>query len=240
LFAADERGQPSEIVESYSPARNAFFFFEVTAVSHHQVSEVLTDVEGRERLSISGWFHGTPAPRPPPYEEPAPLFSSPISIKASLRPGKKGKKGITQSKTAEDDLLAAWINELYLNEETKQQARAQFEEEQSIELHNFLRDDRYAEVVESMMEQQWVFKGPPNKRHYQILDATKKINSPVHQLQQLFHSTQFCQWLAEITQVQIAQCNGHGEDLPGYSLDRSANSLQRSEMLPEGCLHAGP
>ena len=34
-----------------------------------QVSEVLA--EKKTRLAISGWFHGPPIPRPPPYVEPA-------------------------------------------------------------------------------------------------------------------------------------------------------------------------
>jgi hypothetical protein len=36
-------------------ARNTFAFFEVTPTSHHQVQEVYGS---RERVSISGWFHG--------------------------------------------------------------------------------------------------------------------------------------------------------------------------------------
>jgi hypothetical protein len=68
LYNLDADSQPHDIVKSIVPVRNSFVFFEVTPNSYHQVSEVLSD---KDRLSISGWFHGENIVRPAPFFEPA-------------------------------------------------------------------------------------------------------------------------------------------------------------------------
>ncbi|KAL6039450.1 hypothetical protein STEG23_025155 [Scotinomys teguina] len=68
LYDADEHFQPKQIVKSLIPSWNKLVFFEVSPVSFHQVSEVLS--EETSRLSISGWFHGPSLARPPAYFEP--------------------------------------------------------------------------------------------------------------------------------------------------------------------------
>uniref|UniRef100_A0A8C7BHE9 Prolyl 3-hydroxylase OGFOD1 n=1 Tax=Neovison vison TaxID=452646 RepID=A0A8C7BHE9_NEOVI len=68
LYDVDEHFQPKQIVKSLIPSWNTLVFFEVSPVSFHQVSEVLS--EEKSRLSISGWFHGPSLTRPPNYFEP--------------------------------------------------------------------------------------------------------------------------------------------------------------------------
>ncbi|XP_059940537.1 prolyl 3-hydroxylase OGFOD1 isoform X2 [Mesoplodon densirostris] len=68
LYNVDEHFQPKQIVKSLIPSWNTLVFFEVSPVSFHQVSEVLS--EEKSRLSISGWFHGPSLTRPPTYFEP--------------------------------------------------------------------------------------------------------------------------------------------------------------------------
>ncbi|MBZ3889969.1 Prolyl 3-hydroxylase OGFOD1 [Sciurus carolinensis] len=68
LYNIDEHFQPKQIVKSLIPSWNKLVFFEVSPVSFHQVSEVLS--EEKSRLSISGWFHGPSLTRPPNYFEP--------------------------------------------------------------------------------------------------------------------------------------------------------------------------
>jgi Rps23 Pro-64 3,4-dihydroxylase Tpa1-like proline 4-hydroxylase len=68
LYNLDNNNQPADIVKSIVPVRNSLVFFAVTPDSHHQVSEVFSD---KDRLSISGWFHGENIVRPAPYHEPA-------------------------------------------------------------------------------------------------------------------------------------------------------------------------
>ncbi|GIX76021.1 prolyl 3-hydroxylase OGFOD1 [Caerostris extrusa] len=58
-------GEPSNIVTSFIPKWNNLIFFEVSPVSFHQVSEIISY---KARISISGWFYGPPlkkAIRPP-------------------------------------------------------------------------------------------------------------------------------------------------------------------------------
>ncbi|XP_055153985.1 prolyl 3-hydroxylase OGFOD1 isoform X3 [Symphalangus syndactylus] len=74
LYSIDEHFQPKQIVKSLIPSWNKLVFFEVSPVSFHQVSEVLS--EEKSRLSISGWFHGPSLTRPPNYFEP-PIPRSP-------------------------------------------------------------------------------------------------------------------------------------------------------------------
>jgi Rps23 Pro-64 3,4-dihydroxylase Tpa1-like proline 4-hydroxylase len=120
LFECDSQGQPQTVTESILPAWNNFLFFEVTPTSFHQVAEVLSS---KQRLSISGWFHGAPISRPPPYiERPLP--------RASIASNKSVK-------------LADWISPQYLKPEIQKQIQQQFCEQSSIELGNFLKDDKW-------------------------------------------------------------------------------------------------
>ena len=55
LFSTSPSGHPDLIVERLLPENNMLGFFQVSPVSFHQVSEVLSD---KTRLSLAGWFHG--------------------------------------------------------------------------------------------------------------------------------------------------------------------------------------
>uniref|UniRef100_A0A3Q2CGW9 2-oxoglutarate and iron-dependent oxygenase domain containing 1 n=1 Tax=Cyprinodon variegatus TaxID=28743 RepID=A0A3Q2CGW9_CYPVA len=57
------------IVKSLVPSWNTLVLFEVSPVSFHQVSEVLS--RDKCRLSLSGWFHGPSLERPPRFKEPS-------------------------------------------------------------------------------------------------------------------------------------------------------------------------
>ncbi|XP_040925978.1 prolyl 3-hydroxylase OGFOD1 isoform X2 [Betta splendens] len=68
LYTTDSNFQPQSIVKSLVPSWNTLVLFEVSPVSFHQVSEVLS--QDKCRLSLSGWFHGPSLQRPPRYIEP--------------------------------------------------------------------------------------------------------------------------------------------------------------------------
>ncbi|PKK23190.1 2-oxoglutarate and iron-dependent oxygenase domain containing 1, transcript variant X3 [Columba livia] len=74
LYSTDEHFQPQQIIKSLVPSWNTLVFFEVSPVSFHQVSEVLS--KEKCRLSVSGWFHGPSIVRPTRHIE-APLPRSP-------------------------------------------------------------------------------------------------------------------------------------------------------------------
>jgi len=128
LFECDAQGQPRTVTESILPTWNNFLFFEVTPTSFHQVAEVLSS---KQRLSISGWFHGEPIVRPPPYiEEPLPRFN------------------IADSKRVD---ISKWVHPNYLKPKIQAQINAQFSDQSSIELPNFLRDDKW-EALSTLFE----------------------------------------------------------------------------------------
>uniref|UniRef100_K9J1Q6 Prolyl 3-hydroxylase OGFOD1 n=1 Tax=Desmodus rotundus TaxID=9430 RepID=K9J1Q6_DESRO len=147
LYDVDEHFQPKQIVKSLIPSWNTLVFFEVSPVSFHQVSEVLS--EEKSRLSISGWFHGPSLTRPPTYFEP-PVPRSPH---------------IPQ----DHEILYEWINPTYLDMDHQIQIQEEFEEQSEILLKDFLKPEKFAEVCEALEKGgvRWSSRGPPNKRFYE-------------------------------------------------------------------------
>lgn len=97
LFDMDG-GRPSDPVVSLIPARGNLSFFEVTPKSFHRVAEVLA--ADKCRLSVSGWYYGTPLQRPPLAPEP---------------PLGQVKPGLDEDENWGDTMAAwlEWINEEY-------------------------------------------------------------------------------------------------------------------------------
>ncbi|XP_056382244.1 prolyl 3-hydroxylase OGFOD1 isoform X2 [Hyla sarda] len=117
LYNTDERTQPGFIVKSLVPSWNTLAFFEVSPVSFHQVSEVLT--EEKCRLSVSGWFHGPSVERPLRCLDPAPIRNPHIP--------------------RDHEILYEWINPAYLSFEYQSQIQEEFEESSEILLKDFLK-----------------------------------------------------------------------------------------------------
>ena len=67
--------QPDEVVQSLLPKWNSFVFFEVSPVSFHRVSEVMS--ASQTRLSVAGWYHGPPLEYPE-VQMNIPGFSPPV------------------------------------------------------------------------------------------------------------------------------------------------------------------
>ncbi|KAJ8398576.1 hypothetical protein AAFF_G00421040 [Aldrovandia affinis] len=147
LLGIDENGQPQTLVKSLVPSWNTLMFFEVSPVSFHQVSEVIS--EDKCRLSLSGWFHGRSLDRPPRYIEPAPSRNPHLP--------------------RDEELLYEWINPVYLDMAYQAQVQEEFEDTSEILLKNFLKEEKFKEVNEALkqVEIQWLRRGPPNKRCYE-------------------------------------------------------------------------
>ncbi|XP_027007841.2 prolyl 3-hydroxylase OGFOD1 [Tachysurus fulvidraco] len=146
LYNTNEHYEPVSIVKSLLPSWNTLLFFEVSPVSFHQVSEVLTDEKCR--LSLSGWFHGLSLQRPLRYTEPgAPRHTHVL---------------------ADETLLFEWVNENYMDPLYQAQVQQEFEDTSEIRLPNFLQEEKYTQVIEALRlaEIQWERTGPPNKRCY--------------------------------------------------------------------------
>ncbi|XP_059120548.1 prolyl 3-hydroxylase OGFOD1 isoform X3 [Peromyscus eremicus] len=147
LYNTDEHFQPKRIVKSLTPSWNKLVFFEVSPVSFHQVSEVLS--EETSRLSISGWFHGPSLARPPTYFEP------PVPRHPHI--------------PQDHEILYEWINPAYLEMDYQMQIQEEFEERSEILLKEFLKPEKFAKVCEALEKGgvEWSSRGPPNKRFYE-------------------------------------------------------------------------
>ncbi|XP_078400122.1 prolyl 3-hydroxylase OGFOD1 isoform X1 [Cetorhinus maximus] len=146
LYGADEHYQPQQIAKSLTPSWNTLVFFEVSPVSHHQVSEVLS--EGKCRLSVSGWFHGPSLERPPRYIEPLSPRHPHIA--------------------SDEEILYDWINPIYLDVSTQVHVQDEFEEKSEILLRNFFKKEKFEMVCEALHSSdiKWERRGPANKRCY--------------------------------------------------------------------------
>ncbi|XP_074474896.1 prolyl 3-hydroxylase OGFOD1 [Sebastes fasciatus] len=147
LYTTDSNFQPQSIVKSLVPSLNTLVLFEVSPVSFHQVSEVLT--QDKCRLSLSGWFHGPSLERPPRHVEP------PVSRSPHL--------------PRDETLLLEWINPVYLDISYQEQVQEEFEDSSEIQLKDFLKEEKFREVKEALRlaQIQWTKRGPPNKRCYE-------------------------------------------------------------------------
>ncbi|XP_078527691.1 prolyl 3-hydroxylase OGFOD1 [Lissotriton helveticus] len=147
LYSTDENFQPVKIEKSLTPVTNLFAFFEVSPVSYHQVSEVLS--KEKCRLSVSGWFHGPSLQRPPRYIEPSLPRNPHIPH--------------------DHEILFEWINPTYLDVESQARVQEEFEESSEILLKDFLKLDKFQEVCQALANEDIMLRtrGPPNKRCYE-------------------------------------------------------------------------
>lgn len=147
LYSTDSNFQPESIAKSLVPSWNTLVLFEVSPVSFHQVSEVLS--QDKCRLSLSGWFHGPSLERPPRFKEPSILKHPHLP--------------------RDETLLFEWINPLYMDISYQEQIQTEFEDSSEIQLRDFLKEEKFREVREALRQTriEWIKRGPPNKRCYE-------------------------------------------------------------------------
>ncbi|CAG8486789.1 6800_t:CDS:2, partial [Scutellospora calospora] len=190
LFNIDSQGHPNKVSLSITPKWNTMVFFELSPTSYHQVSEVLTSA--KVRLSISGWFHGTLNTR---------LSCAQYIPPVSVDPDYYNINEI--------------INPSYLTEQGIKDIIKVLRREASIELQQFLQQNVYDKLIDSLNKAQWDEQptGPPFIRRYHIItnNATSEspdinITSPFHQyIYNFFKSTIFTSYLAQITRYNISR-----------------------------------
>ncbi|XP_006863600.1 PREDICTED: 2-oxoglutarate and iron-dependent oxygenase domain-containing protein 1 [Chrysochloris asiatica] len=182
LYSVDEHFQPKQIVKSLIPSWNTLVFFEVSPVSFHQVSEVLS--EEKLRLSVSGWFHGPPLSRPPSYFEPLMPRSPHIP--------------------RDHEILYEWINPTYMDMEYQVQIQEEFEERSEILLKEFLKPEKFAKVCEALEkgDVEWSSQGPPNKRFYEKAEENK-LPEVLKDCMELFRSEALFLLLSNFTGLKL-------------------------------------
>ncbi|KIK67585.1 hypothetical protein GYMLUDRAFT_36324 [Collybiopsis luxurians FD-317 M1] len=152
--------------KSIPPSWNQFIFFEVQpGRSFHSVEEVVVGgggEDGRERLSISGWFHA--AQEDEEGYEPAEQ-SEMKSSREQLTNTQTDFKSYQSSNSSTDEpplpdaelseehltFLSEFINPAYLQMRTMKSLASRFVEESSLELHSFLASS-LAEALEPRLK----------------------------------------------------------------------------------------
>ncbi|XP_063044717.1 prolyl 3-hydroxylase OGFOD1 isoform X2 [Engraulis encrasicolus] len=189
-----EHGQPGSIVKSLVPSRNRLVFFEVSPVSFHQVSEILSS--DKCRMSVSGWFHGPSLPRPPKYVE------APVPLK--------------KYSSSDDEILHKWISEEYMGDKNQIEIQTTFQESSEVCLKNFLKTERIQEIRNALQlaEIQWITKGPANKRHYEYAEMGS-LPPCVQECWELLSSEAFFLLLSNLSGLKLhplAENNDSSED----------------------------
>lgn len=182
LYQTDNNVQPTDIVKSIVPTRNTLVLFEVSPVSFHQVSEILS--KDKCRLSLGGWFHGLSLERPPRHIE-LPLPRNPHLPR-------------------DETLLMEWVNPAYMDISYQEKIQGEFEDSSEIQLKDFLQEEKFKQVNEALRLNhiQWTKKGPANKRCY---DVASEDNLPecVRGCLELLRSEAFFLLLSNFTGLRL-------------------------------------
>uniref|UniRef100_G3TIM7 Prolyl 3-hydroxylase OGFOD1 n=1 Tax=Loxodonta africana TaxID=9785 RepID=G3TIM7_LOXAF len=217
LYSVDgaEHFQPKQIVKSLIPSWNTLVFFEVSPVSFHQVSEVLS--EEKLRLSISGWFHGPSLARPPSYCEPLIPRSPHIP--------------------QDHEILYEWINPTYLDMDYQIQIQEEFEERSEILLKEFLKPEKFANVCAALEkgDVEWSSRGPPNKRCYEKAEESK-LPGVLKDCMDLLHSEALFLLLSNFTGLKLHFLAPSEED--EIEDGKEGEAASAAESTEEGTSHS--
>ncbi|XP_044125949.1 prolyl 3-hydroxylase OGFOD1 [Bufo gargarizans] len=208
LYSTDDRTQPGSIVKSLVPSWNTLVFFEVSPVSFHQVSEVLS--EEKCRLSVSGWFHGPSLERPPRCLDPAPIRNPHIPH--------------------DHEILYEWINPAYMSFEYQSQIQDEFEDSSEILLKDFLKEEKFRAVCEALETRHidWELLGPPNRRCYKR--AKGQLPDALSSCMDLLRSEAFFLLLSNLTGLKLHFLAPDNED----SDEGEGSSGQNARTLSQG------
>ncbi|XP_031470764.1 prolyl 3-hydroxylase OGFOD1 [Phasianus colchicus] len=209
LFSTDEHFQPQQVMKSLMPSWNTLVFFEVSPVSFHQVSEILS--EEKCRLSVSGWFHGPPIERPARYVE-APLPRSPHI-------------------PYDHEILYEWVNLVYLDMDSQAQIQEEFEERSEILLKDFLKKEKFQLLCEALDNKdiQWSSRGPPNKRLYETAEEDS-LPDILKNFLQFLRSEALFLLLSNFTGLKLHFLAPSDEDAgEGRAADSAGHSSSKSE-----------
>ncbi|PIL37015.1 hypothetical protein GSI_00707 [Ganoderma sinense ZZ0214-1] len=195
--------EPEPVPEkSVPPVWNQFIFFEVQpGHSFHSVEEVVVgeSEDGRQRLSISGWFHSAQPGEEGYVPEPQPELKSSREQLTSTQTDFKSYPETADPPLPDDPLseehvsfLSEFLNPVYLQARTMKALASRFVEESSLELHSFLCAPLADKLRTALVEKDeqdglgpkratripphtagsqgaWQLRGPPHKWRYGTL-----------------------------------------------------------------------
>ncbi|KAH6569195.1 hypothetical protein BASA62_005031 [Batrachochytrium salamandrivorans] len=178
LYNCDDKGKPDRIVRSVVPQWNSMAFFEVLPTSHHEVQQVLCP---RDRISISGWFHGPPQGIPP-----SPSLTS-----------------ITTHPT-----LQHWINPTYLSSKSMEAIQLKMCQDSTVELQQFLKPDQYKLLRDAMdMASFDHLLGPANIQRVRVMGDTAVPAQPhlhiIDDFTSMLTSSYFSVYIESITGILL-------------------------------------
>ncbi|KAI9001419.1 nuclear protein [Trametes punicea] len=190
--------------KSIPPVWNQFVFFEVQpGRSFHSVEEVVVgeSEDGRQRLSISGWFHAAQPGEEGYQPEPQPeVKSSREQLTSTQTDFRSYPENIDPPLPADPlseeyvSFLSEFLNPVYLQARTMKALASRFVDESSLELHSFLCAPLADKLRVGLKERDeadglgpnrptripphtagaegaWQLKGPPHKWRYCTLKA---------------------------------------------------------------------
>ncbi|KAF7635607.1 hypothetical protein Mgra_00004996 [Meloidogyne graminicola] len=180
--------QPEKIVKRIRPIENSFSLFRVQNNSWHSVSEVLS--EGKERLSLNGWFHY------PENMEVLFVGDSPIP-----------EEPIPRTKPSMDTTLAevtSWLNNNYVGPGQHKHIKRIFARKSQLSLRHFLNSDKYTAALDELETAHFTCIGPPNKRNvWRLTESQLSENSHLRSLLRLFRSEAITLLLTQWTGLHL-------------------------------------
>jgi len=99
--------------------------------------------------------------------------------------------------------LDAWVNREYRRAGLIKKVNKKFADDSSLELHNYLRKDKYDELVEALSKVHWSQVGPANRRHYGL--EAKVEPGILQDFKEFLYSEEFRAHLKEITGLELNQ-----------------------------------
>ncbi|KAF6210171.1 hypothetical protein GE061_013273 [Apolygus lucorum] len=181
MFAKDDKGQPTTVAKSLPTVANSLLCFEVGNYTYHQVSEIKDPTF--KRVSLNGWFHADRELTPLQYTDPMPPLLSQV-----ISPG--------------EIFFDEFINILYTDPSTMQEAQKNFEIESQMLFAEFFRSELYGNCIDELKRvSQWKNRGPANRRHYGVVGNVDGLN--LKKLVSFLGSPPFFSYLSELTGLTL-------------------------------------
>lgn len=166
------------------------------------MSEVLGS--NKCRLSVSGWFHGKPFKRPPPYIEPIRHLAKPEDMDVCILVKHVSWVQLTNFSHLQEDEFYTWISPAYLDPVTQGDVQSTFGDKSEIQLQEFIQPSKYGQLCEALHSidaSEWIAQSPANKRHYECTETSSL--TVLNEAKKFFQSEAFFLVLSNLTGLKL-------------------------------------